>query len=172
MSYVPRQCEETLSLFPRPNEKVTKKNHKTIGDVYMSVVYLLGQLSICGKKNIFTGKTKQLEWSDPELLREVKDYESALKAIKSIVDQGEGASAYNPLQQNMDSSELSHYFKFSSIFHGRQITTFNVTNKNVHNNNEKVNYTVQTFSIITKYSHAILPKQDTSFDNIYAPWYI
>ena len=104
----------------------------------MSVVYILGQLSICGKKDIFTGKTKQLEWSDPKHLRKVTSYDEALKAIKAIVDQGEGASAYNPLQQNVDSSELSHYFKFSSIFHGRQITTFNVTNEKVHYNNEQV----------------------------------
>jgi hypothetical protein len=131
----------------------------------MSVVYILGQLSICGKKDIFTGKTKQLKWSDPELLREVKDYDSALKAMKAIVDQGEGASAYNPLQQNVDSSELAHYFKFSSIFHGRQITTFNVTNEKVYNNNEQVNQKYRTpygtVSLITKYWQAVHLKQNT-----------
>jgi hypothetical protein len=105
----------------------------------MAVVYILGQLSICGKKDIFTGKTKQLEWPDRKHLRVVNDFDSALEAIKAIVDQGEGASAYNPLQQNVDSSELAHYFKFSSMFHGRQITTFNVTNEKVFNNNEQVN---------------------------------
>ena len=72
---------------------------------------------------------------------------SALKAMKAIVDQGEGASAYNPLQQNVDSSELAHYFKFSSIFHGRQITTFNVTNENVYNNNEQVNQRYCTIAL-------------------------
>ena len=104
----------------------------------MTVVYILGQLSICGQKDIFTGKTRQLKWSDPKHVREVTNYEEALAAIKGIVDQGEGASPYNPLQQNIDSSELSHYYKFSSIFHGRQITTFNVTNEKVYNNNKEV----------------------------------
>jgi hypothetical protein len=106
----------------------------------MAVVYVLGQLSICGKKEIFTGKTRQIKWSNPKNLREVTNYKDALEAIKAIVDQGEGASPYNPLQQNVDSSELSHSFKFSSIFHGRHITTFNVTNEKVYNNNEEVGF--------------------------------
>ena len=105
----------------------------------MSVVYVLGELAICGRKHIFTGKTKQLELPNKNLLRKVTSYEDALKAIKAIVDQGKGASAYNPLQQNVDSSELAHYFKFSSIFHGHGITTFNVTHKKIYNNNKEVN---------------------------------
>ena len=131
------QCAEALGFFPLPNRKVTEKNHETIGDLYMAVVYILGQLSICGQKDIFTGKTRQLKWSNPKILREVGSYKDALEAIKAIVDQGEGASPYNPLQQNVDSSELSHYFKFSSIYHGRHITTFNVTNEKVYDNNEE-----------------------------------
>ena len=123
---------------------ITEKNHNTIGDLYTAVVYILGQLSICGKKDIFTGTTTQLKWDKPEHVREVHSYEDALKAIKAIVAQGEGASPYNPLQQNVDSSELSHYFQFSSIFHGREITTFNVnvTHEKVYKNNEQVNHRV------------------------------
>ena len=132
------QCAEALRLFPLPNRKLTVKHHETIGDLYMAAVYILGQLSICGQKDIFTGKTRQLKWSNPKNLREVRNYNDTLEAIKAIVDQGEGASPYNPLQQNVDSSELSHYFKFSSIYHGRHITTFNVTNEKVHGNNEEV----------------------------------
>ena len=135
-------CKDALDFFPLPKQMLTQKNHNTIGDLYMAVVYVLGQLSICGKKDIFTGTTTQLKWGNPEYLREVHSYDDALEAIKAIVAQGEGASPYNPLQQNSSDSELSHYFKFSSIYHGREITTFNVsvTHEKVYKNNKEVNY--------------------------------
>ncbi|XP_028390804.1 uncharacterized protein LOC114515704 [Dendronephthya gigantea] len=133
----PGKCKEALALFPPPSKELTKTSHDTIGDLYMSIVYILGEIAICGRKQIFTGTTKQQEWPKKNLLRKVTNYEDALRAIKAIVDQGEGASAYSPLQQNVDSSELAHYFKFSSIYHGKGLATFNVTYEKIFNNNKK-----------------------------------
>ena len=125
-------------MFPLPDKELTQTKHDTIGDFYMSVVYLLGRLSICGLKDIFTGRTKQLTWSNPRLLREVHSYNEALGVIQSIVDQGEGASPYNPLQQNFNSSDLAHYFKFASIYHGRELAVIDVTHEKVYKKNKEV----------------------------------
>ena len=97
----------------------------------MSVVSLLTKVSNCGEKDIFTGTTRQLKWRDEKRIIEVKNFDDALKAIELIVDQGEGASPYNPLQQNVGRSELSHYYKFSTIFHGNKITVSENNNGNL-----------------------------------------
>lgn len=117
-----KRCEQVLSQFPSTDKDITQTSYDTIGEFYMAIVYLLGRLSICGKKDIFNGWTKQLGWVDPKRLREVGNYDEALEGIKIIVDQGEGASAKNPLQQNANSSTLAHYFMFAAIFQGRELS--------------------------------------------------
>jgi len=53
---------------------------------------------------------------------EVKDFKSAVDAIKVIVEQGEGSSPCNPMYwSNGTTKELSHYFLFYSIAERKKI---------------------------------------------------
>lgn len=73
-----------------------------------------------GPKKLFTGdKARQLVgWHGPGDLLAVTDLKTTQKAIDEIVEQGEGASPFNP-EDGYD--ELAHYYKFSEIVEGRQI---------------------------------------------------
>ena len=111
---------QSLLLRSSPENDVNT-NHNTIGELYMAVIFVLAKLTNCGRDNsIFTPARKQLEFGP---LVKVIDFETALKGIQMIVEQGEGASPCNPLQSN-DSKTISHYFHFSSIVHKRAVKAF------------------------------------------------
>ena len=55
----------------------------------------------------------------------VTDYISAVDAIEAIVDQGEGSSPCNPdAISEVGNKELSHYYTFLSVSHGREIEVY------------------------------------------------
>ena len=55
----------------------------------------------------------------------VTDYLSAVDAIEAIVDQGEGSSPCNPdAISEVGNKELSHYYTFLSVSHGREIEVY------------------------------------------------
>ena len=89
----------------------------TIGQFYGKIAQQISELS--KKENIFTGSpSKQLlHWRPPLNKIAVTDEESALWAIETIVEQGEGTKT-SPLDQG---HELAHYYRFSEIVHGHKL---------------------------------------------------
>ncbi len=90
-------------------------HHNTIGEVYQAIVYLISHLNNTGQLP-FWDSVPQLTIGT---VIKVDNVTSALKAIKTIVSEGEGASPCNPLETNNDTDSLSHYFKFTSIIRKR-----------------------------------------------------
>ena len=103
---------------------------KTIGGFYRHILQGLGYLTDCGADNsIFTGdESKQVTYDMWKLSghnMKVTDYVSAVDAIKAIVDQGEGSSPCNPdAISEVGNKELSHYYTFLSVSHGREIEVY------------------------------------------------
>lgn len=89
-------------------------NHNTIGEVYQAILYLISRLNQSNSL-IFSNKVPQLKIGS---VIPVYTFSDAVKAIKTIVSEGEGASPCNPLTAK-DKDSLSHYFKFASIIRKR-----------------------------------------------------
>ena len=77
-----------------------------------------------GTGSIFTGDPARQVTGDHWYSRQlsqpfaVTNLTEARRAIGVIVSEGEGSDACNPLD---DTSDLSHYFKFAEIVHGRRL---------------------------------------------------
>lgn len=99
------------------------KHTMTIGWFYDQIASAFEELDRCG--NLFTGDPNQQvkRWGKENI--SVHNLPSALKAIDTIKEQGEGISANNPLDEDR---ELAHYYKFSEIVHGHHI----VVNRKTH----------------------------------------
>ena len=101
-------------------------HNNTIGGILLG----LGYLTDCGNNNsIFTGDvSKQVthkKWTVSGHSMKVTDYLSAVDAIEAIVDQGEGSSPCNPDAISEEGNkELSHYYTFLSVSHGREIEVY------------------------------------------------
>ena len=91
-------------------------NHNTIGEVYKAILYLIHDLHRNNELE-FSETVKQLEITGSVI--RVHDFETAVKAIKTIVSEGEGASPCNPSMAENEPNSLSHYFKFASIIRKR-----------------------------------------------------
>ena len=108
------------------------RHYNTIGGLYNRILKSLGYLTNCGQDNsIFTGDHKRQITTDQWMSRiasevfKVVDYSSVVAAVKEIVEQGEGSSPCNPLAVYANhTDELSHYFLFSSIVEGYNITVY------------------------------------------------
>lgn len=111
------------------------RHYNTIGSLYNRILKALGYLTNCGQNNgIFTGDPKRQitpdHWmshkkSEKPNIFKVVDYKSAVDAVKEIVEQGEGSSPCNPLAVYANhTDELSHYFLFSSIVEGYNLTIY------------------------------------------------
>ena len=102
-------------------------HNNTIGGFYRHILLGLGYLTDCGNNNsIFTGDvSKQVthkKWRVSGHSMKVTDYLSAVDAIEAIIDQGEGSSPCNPYATAEEGEkELSHYYTFLSVSHGREI---------------------------------------------------
>lgn len=60
----------------------------------------------------------------------VTDFDSAVRAIGTIIEQGEGSSLCNPMfWSNGTVNDLSHYYLFSSIVEKRQIKVMDKSDK-------------------------------------------
>jgi Ferritin-like len=103
--------DETLDGEPPSKEGVT------IGDFYRHIAEEITALS--RKKKIFTGDpAKQVRTGFAALQNAgVVDLPSALLAIDTIVDQGEGTRT-SPLEVD---HELAHYYKYAEIYEGRKL---------------------------------------------------
>ena len=106
-------------------------HNKTIGVFYHRLEGSLTRLvREMGEENVFVGDpTRQIDSScfPPETASKmfpVTDLESAVKAINLIVKEGEGSNQLNP---NDGEEELAHYYKFSEIYHGRELVRNNKT---------------------------------------------
>lgn len=100
-------------------EQDVGKDQITIGKFYENIKNCMVNLTENGTKNIFDkGKIPQLYWpwkhyDTTSTLYEVTDLESALKAIKMIVEQGEGAEPQDPTY--LDTDRLAHFYKFEEL---------------------------------------------------------
>eukprot|EP00731_Ephydatia_muelleri_P034796 Em0077g9a len=86
----------------------------TIGQFYDSIAQCIRSLG----DGIFNKSTanKQIQWPWPTKIGRVfivTDVSSAVKGIQEIIEQGEGASPFDPTQG--DTSSLAHFYKFEEI---------------------------------------------------------
>lgn len=104
----------------KPDAKDLDHHQMTIGWFYDIIKRGFKTLNKeLGHDGLFTGDpTRQMtSWHGEGDMIEVTNLKSAKKAIKEIVEEGEGASPYNPKFQG----DLAHYYKFSEIVEGREI---------------------------------------------------
>jgi hypothetical protein len=88
--------------------------HRTIGDLYRVITRLIHREGSA----LFVGDSRrQVEHEQVKNLIAIKDADTALDAIKTIVEQGEGTS-HTPTN---DRGDYAHYYRFAEIYHGREI---------------------------------------------------
>ena len=88
----------------------------TIGQFYAALIDKIRELG----ESIFVGKpSRQVvnQWYAPERLFPITDVASAVKALKVIVEEGEGTPD-SPLS---DDGDFAHYYRFEEIFHLRRL---------------------------------------------------
>ena len=117
---------------PGEDTKQFVQHHNTIGNFYHHILTVLGNLTNCGQDNsIFTGdKNKQVVtlWSLDKHNISVYDYHTAVDAIQTIIDQGEGSDPCNPISWNeWQRKDLSHYFLFKAVVEERGIQVVKAT---------------------------------------------
>ena len=117
-----------------PKKPIFHKHYNTIGEFYEHILDALTFLTNHGKhQTIFSGeKSKQLSFDfhfgRHGRLFNVTDFQSAKRAIKQIIAEGEGSSPCNPLDWSNNKGDLSHYFLFKSIVERHQIKVYNISN--------------------------------------------
>ncbi|XP_035682166.1 uncharacterized protein LOC118419733 isoform X2 [Branchiostoma floridae] len=108
-------------------EKTTTRP-QTIGAIYIyQILYPMAKLERNAGENgvtIFTGESKKqitsAQWlgSNDSSPYAVTDLRSALDAIIDIATEGEGSDPCAPFDKR---NEISHYFKFAEVVHGRRL---------------------------------------------------
>jgi hypothetical protein len=94
-----------------PVEAFAAAPPQTIGQFY----HAMKQQIIERGQSIFVGDpAKQV----PNELIQVTNVDSAIRAIETIVEQGEGTTK-SPLSG--DGSEIAHYYRFAEIYHGKKL---------------------------------------------------
>ena len=99
-----------------------------IAAFYTHVLLVVAHLTDCGaNESLFTGKkelqltTDNYHYGNGKLI-EVNDYVSAVTAIKTIIEEGEGTSDCDPKVHYFDShDDISHYTMFETITKGHRI---------------------------------------------------
>ncbi|XP_028403091.1 uncharacterized protein LOC114525845 [Dendronephthya gigantea] len=146
----PAACEDVLTLYNdavRKNEDI-RTNQNTIGGLYTIILIVMAKLE-CDGLLTFNGKKPQLEVRGERGKEVIKihDFGTAVQAIKNIIEEGEGSSPCNPLDESTD---LSHYYKFGSIANKRHIKTIekDKKDKSTHPDNECTGPYADTFAYI------------------------
>lgn len=129
------QIQNVFMSIEKPEETIHTPNpHQlTIGWFYQQIKAAFTNLS--KHSNIFTGDpARQLRhWPDQGKLIAVTDLTSARRAIREIVEQGEGTSRFRPQTED---GELSHYYRFAEIVHGHKLVItengFSFTGTTIH----------------------------------------
>ena len=122
-------CKDVLTLYNdavKKNEDI-RTNQNTIGQLYTTILIVMAKLE-CDELIQFDGTTPQLEVRGERGKEVIKihDFGTAVQAIKNIIEEGEGSSPCNPLDESTD---LSHYYKFASIANKRHIKTIEKDSK-------------------------------------------
>ncbi len=110
-------------------DKMNRVNFKSgIAAFYTHVLYVIAKLTNCGADNsIFTGDpnrqltTDSYHYGNGKLFK-VTDYVSAIKAVMTIIEEGEGTSDCDPAVHYVkEQDDLSHYTMFHTILQQRRI---------------------------------------------------
>ena len=119
----PKYIHEVFMIVEFPDEESkshpeVEKDELTIGKFYRNIRKCMKQLS--EEQNIFCHECEdqQLHWpwemyDKSSTLYKVTDLKTAKKAIKMIVQQGEGASAQDPTY--LDTNKIAHFYKFEEL---------------------------------------------------------
>ena len=105
----------------------------TIGQFYTALIDKIQELG----PSIFVGNpSRQVvnQWYAPERMFPITDVPSAVKALKIIVEEGEGTPD-SPLQ---DDGDFAHYYRFEEIFHLRRLVRDPSTPKGFSFSGEKL----------------------------------
>ncbi|NER21113.1 MAG: hypothetical protein F6J96_10455 [Symploca sp. SIO1C2] len=123
--------EPELTMDPTPHQ-----HGLTIGYLYAQIQEAITTLSDKGEISFGHTEDQLTKWYDAHTINRgemvvVKDLTSAIKAITTIVKQGEGASGMNPTddpEQIVSGDdptgkyrELAHFYKFEEIVNGRRL---------------------------------------------------
>ena len=113
---------EVLQVLEKPKlscvTKMPEISHNTIGEFYNEIEQCIERLDE-DKEQVFHANTPQISWPWKPSEKvgtavQVSDTETALAAIKEIVEQGEGASPINP-DVSPESDQLGHYYRLMEI---------------------------------------------------------
>ena len=116
-----------FSQLPGEDSKQIVQHHNTIGNFYHHILTVLGNLTNCGADNtIFRAgnKSKQVVtlWSLDKHNISVYDYHTAVDAIQTIIEQGEGSDPCNPIAwDEFEKKDLSHYYLLQTVVEERGI---------------------------------------------------
>lgn len=99
----------------------------TIGEFYEEIKSALRELDAAPEGGLFTGDAaRQLGgdffWGGGGAMKAVTDLETALEALETVVEQGEGAWGWSQEKFSAkagETLEMGHYFRFSEIFYER-----------------------------------------------------
>jgi rubrerythrin len=108
---------ESPIAFPAPVALADDPRFATIGEFYRAVIQKIQELG----NSIFTGGTIPpvitAEANPPEQLFAITDVETAVKALQSIVTEGEGTTTL-PLESD---GLPAHYYRFEQIYRGQRL---------------------------------------------------
>ncbi|CAH1241295.1 Hypp6340 [Branchiostoma lanceolatum] len=126
---------DDLAQNPEANEildscKKLTERPQTIGAMYIhEILCPLSVLTIKTLGGIFKKGDPKKQMSREHWLSDggntpfkVNDFRSAMKAIATIVQEGEGSDPCNPLEE---SGQPSHYFKFAEVLYGKRLVRMN-----------------------------------------------
>ncbi|XP_078581944.1 uncharacterized protein LOC144865232 [Branchiostoma floridae x Branchiostoma japonicum] len=115
----PHECKDLLNdASNKCKEKINNYQTDTIGDMYIHKI-LCPMINLHKSGNLtFNGDTTK-QYPSPFC---VTDLCTAILAIHQIVGQGEGGDPCSPFYKGPGGkAELSHYYKFAEIAHGRKL---------------------------------------------------
>jgi hypothetical protein len=114
------EIEEPEDPLAFPDLQLDEDAEMTIGEFYAEIA---GQLQVRGP-GVFTGDpNRQIGPGASGLsnVMAVTDLETALQAIHTIVEQGEGTTLSPEVDPTDPTVDPAHYYKFAMIFHGRRL---------------------------------------------------
>ena len=146
-----------------------------IASFYTHVLYVIAKLTNCGtNSSIFTGDpnrqltTDGFSYGNAKLFK-VTDYATAVKAVMTIIEEGEGTSDCDPAVHYLKAADdLSHYSMFHTIVKKHRVK---ILQKNKNHLRSYLNSTSEVGICVSKTFEFIKAVSDTVLDLIHAVYY-